>query len=139
NLMPYITQTAAGLRDKLWVFGDDYPTKDGTAVRDYIHVVDLAEAHLAALQYQMKNQQKANYEIYNLGTGKGYSVLEVIKSFELVNNLSLNYEITSRREGDVAVMYASTELSKQILGWSAKRDLKRMVASAWKWEQNLRK
>ena len=139
NLMPYITQTAAGLRDKLWVFGDDYPTKDGTAVRDYIHVVDLAEAHLAALQYQMKNQQKANYEIYNLGTGKGYSVLEVIKSFELVNNLRLNYEITNRREGDVAVMYASTELAKQILGWSAKRDLKRMVASAWKWEQNLRK
>lgn len=139
NLMPYITQTAAGLRDKLWVFGDDYPTKDGTAVRDYIHVVDLAEAHLAALQYLMKNQQKANYEIYNLGTGQGYSVLEVIKSFELANNLRLNYEITSRREGDVAVMYASTDLAKQVLGWSAKRDLKSMVASAWKWEQNFRK
>ena len=139
NLMPYITQTAAGLRDKLWVFGDDYPTKDGTAVRDYIHVVDLAEAHLAALRYLMKNQQKANYEIYNLGTGQGYSVLEVIKSFELANNLRLNYEITNRRDGDVAVMYASTDLAKQVLGWSAKRDLKSMVASAWKWEQNFRK
>lgn len=139
NLMPYITQTAAGLRDKLWVFGDDYPTDDGTAIRDYIHVVDLAEAHVAALAYLMKSQQKANYEIYNLGTGQGYSVLEVIKSFETVNNLRLNYEITSRREGDVAVMYASTDLATQILGWRAKRDLNSMVASAWKWEQNLRK
>lgn len=138
NLMPYITQTAAGLRDKLLVFGDDYPTKDGTAVRDYIHVVDLAEAHVAALDYLIKNQQKENFEIYNLGTGQGYSVLEVIKSFEKVNNLHLNYEITARRKGDVASMYASTDMAKQILGWSAKRDLNSMLASAWKWEQNLR-
>ena len=139
NLVPYITQTASGLRDKLWVFGGDYPTKDGTAVRDYIHVVDLAEAHVKALDYLIKSQQKANYEIYNLGTGKGYTVLEIIKSFETVNNLSLNYEITTRREGDVAVMYASTDLATQILGWRAKRDLNSMVASAWKWEQNFRK
>jgi UDP-glucose 4-epimerase len=87
----------------------------------------------------MKSQQKANYEIYNLGTGQGYSVLEVIKSFETVNNLRLNYEITSRREGDVAVMYASTDLATQILGWHAERDLNSMVGSAWKWEQNFRK
>lgn len=139
NLMPFITQTAAGIREKLMVFGDDYPTKDGTAVRDYIHVMDLAEAHVVAVDRLTHKKQDKNFEFYNLGTGTGYSVLEVIKAFETQNNLSLTYEITARRDGDVPVVFASTELAKNKLGWSAKRDLNSMVKSAWNWEKNYRK
>jgi UDP-glucose 4-epimerase len=139
NLMPYITQTAAGIRKQLMVFGNDYPTKDGTAVRDYIHVMDLAEAHVVAVNRLIKQRQESNFEIYNLGTGTGYSVLEVIKAFETQNNLSLNYKITDRRKGDVPVIYASTELASTKLGWSAKRNLNLMVKSAWNWEKNYRK
>ena len=139
NLMPFITQTAAGIREKLMVFGDDYSTKDGTAVRDYIHVMDLAEAHVVAVDRLTHKKQDKNFEFYNLGTGTGYSVLEVIKAFETQNNLSLTYEITARREGDVPVVFASTELAKNKLGWSAKRDLNSMVKSAWNWEKNYRK
>ena len=139
NLMPFITQTAAGIRKKLMIFGDDYPTKDGTAVRDYIHVMDLAEAHVVAVDRLIHKKQKENFEIYNLGTGTGYSVLEVIKAFETQNNLSLAYEITERREGDVPIVFASTELAAKKLGWRAKRDLNSMVKSAWNWEKNYRK
>ena len=112
--MPYITQTAAGVRDKLMVFGNDYPTKDGTAIRDYIHVVDLAEAHLSALKRLLHKAQDSTFEIFNLGTGKGYSVLEVIDTFEKVANQKLNYEITERRDGDVPFLYAATKLAEKI-------------------------
>lgn len=139
NLMPYITQTAAGIREKLMVFGNDYPTKDGTAIRDYIHVMDLAEAHVVAVNRLVDQKQEQNFEIYNLGTGMGYSVLEVITAFETQNNLSINYEITGRRDGDVPVVFASTELASKKLGWTAKRNLNSMVKSAWNWEKNYRK
>ena len=138
NLMPYITQTAAGIREKLMVYGNDYPTKDGTAIRDYIHVVDLAKAHVIAVNRLIHKKQKASYETFNLGTGIGYSVLEVINTFEEVTNLKLNYEITSRRTGDVTQLYASTDLAREKLGWEATKSLKEMIGSSWKWEQKLR-
>ena len=138
NLMPYITQTAAGVRDKLMVYGNDYPTKDGTPIRDYIHVVDLAKAHVIAIKRLINKEQEQSLEFFNLGTGIGYSVLDVIKSFESVTNSKLNYEITGRRDGDVPQLYASTDLAKEKLGWSAERELNDMISSSWKWEQNLR-
>lgn len=138
NLMPYITQTAAGVREKLMVFGNDYPTKDGTPIRDYIHVVDLAEAHLKALQRLLDSSATQPLEVFNLGTGKGYSVLEMISAFEAVSGSPLNYEITDRRSGDVPEMFASTELAKKILKWEATRSLHEMIQSSWIWEQNLR-
>jgi|TARA_Y100000385_G_scaffold291967_1_gene374832 UDP-glucose 4-epimerase len=138
NLMPYITQTAAGVREKLSVFGGDYPTKDGTAVRDYIHVVDLAEAHVKAMNRLLTAKNVPNIEIFNLGTGIGYSVLEVIKTFEAVSGKPLNYEITDRRAGDATEIYAATELAKKVLKWEAKLGLKSMIQSSWDWEKNLR-
>lgn len=138
NLMPYITQTAAGVREKLSVFGNDYPTKDGTPIRDYIHVVDLAEAHLKALQRLLDSTPTNPIEIFNLGTGKGVSVLEMINAFETVSGSPLNYEITDRRPGDVPEMFASTALAKQELNWEATRGLHEMIQSSWTWEQNLR-
>ena len=138
NLMPYITQTAAGVREKLMVFGNDYPTKDGTPIRDYIHVVDLAEAHLKAVQRLLDPASTKPLEVFNLGTGKGFSVLEMINAFEAVSGSPLNYEITERRPGDVAEMFASTALAKQVLNWEATRGLKEMIQSSWTWEQNLR-
>jgi len=138
NLMPYITQTVAGIREKLTVFGNDYPTPDGTPIRDYIHVVDLAKAHVVALKRLLENRQEDNLEYYNLGTGNGYSVMEVIHTFESVTGKSINYEIASRREGDVSQLYASTELVQKKLGWKAKKDLADMIASSWKWEKNYR-
>ena len=138
NLMPYITQTAAGVREKLMVFGNDYPTNDGTPIRDYIHVVDLAEAHLKALQRLIDQTSKQSLEVFNLGTGNGYSVLEMIKAFEAVSGSPLNYEITDRRPGDVPKMFASTDLAKQVLNWEASRGLEEMIQSSWTWEQNLR-
>jgi UDP-glucose 4-epimerase len=138
NLMPYITQTAAGVREKLMVFGNDYPTKDGTPIRDYIHVVDLAEAHLKAVQRLLDPASTKPLEVFNLGTGKGFSVLEMINAFEAVSGSPLNYEITERRPGDVAEMFASTALAKQVLNWEATRGLKEMIQSSWIWEQNLR-
>ena len=138
NLMPYITQTAAGVRDKLMVYGNDYPTKDGTPIRDYIHVVDFAKAHVIAIKRLINKEQEQSLEFFNLGTGIGYSVLDVIKSFESVTNSKLNYEITGRRDGDVPQLYASTDLAKEKLGWSAERELNDMISSSWKWEQNLR-
>jgi UDP-glucose 4-epimerase len=138
NLVPFITQTAAGLHDKLTVFGDDYPTVDGTCVRDYIDVVDLATAHVAALNRLLKNQNDSNFEMYNLGSGKGSSVLEVIKSFEKVAEISLNYEIGSRRSGDVISAFADTSLANQKLGWKTKVSLDESVLNAWKWEKKIR-
>ena len=138
NLMPYITQTAAGVREKLMVYGNDYPTKDGTPIRDYIHVVDLAKAHVLAIKRLLNKDQEQSLEFFNLGTGVGYSVLDVINSFESVTNSKLNYEITARRDGDVPQLYASTDLAKEKLGWSADRELNDMISSSWTWEQNLR-
>ena len=138
NLMPYITQTAVGLRDKLSVYGNDYPTPDGTPIRDYIHVVDLAKAHVKALKRQLQNKQEENFEVFNLGTGKGYSVLEVIKAFEEVSKKKLNYEIVERRDGDVPKLYAATKLAEEKLEWKANKSLEEMIASAWQWEQKVR-
>jgi UDP-glucose 4-epimerase len=138
NLMPYITQTAAGIREKLMVYGMDYPTKDGTPVRDYIHVVDLAKAHVLAVTRLLEKKQEKAFEVYNLGTGMGFSVLEIIKSFEAVSGIALNYEITDRRPGDVPQLFASTALVKEKLGWSAEKNLDAMIRSSWEWEQNLR-
>ena len=139
NLVPFITQTAAGLYPKLTVFGNDYPTVDGTNVRDYIHVVDLAEAHIVALERILDGKANDAYEVFNLGTGKGSSVLEVVKSFERVSGLKLNYELGPRRAGDVVAAYADTTKAREVLGWKTSRSLDEAVASAWKWEQKVRK
>ena len=138
NLVPFITQTAAGLRKELAVFGDDYPTPDGTCIRDYIHVVDLAEAHVAALTRLVKGASSSEYEIFNLGTGKGSSVLEVIESFEKVSGSKLPYRIAGRREGDVIQAFADTEKANSVLGWKSKYSLDDALASAWAWERKLR-
>ena len=137
NLVPFITQTAAGLREQLSVFGDDYPTPDGTCIRDYIHVVDLAKAHVIALQRLLNNKNKDNYEVFNIGTGKGSSVMEVIKSFEKVSGQKLNYKIAPRRAGDVIQAYADTSKSNKELGWKAKLTLDDAMLSAWKWQTSL--
>ncbi len=138
NLVPYITQTAIGLREQLSVFGGDYPTEDGTCVRDYIHVVDLAKAHVVALQRLLEKNNKSNYEVFNLGTGKGSSVLEAIKSFEKVSDKKLKYEIVGRREGDVIAAYAETTKANKTLGWKTELTLDDAMESAWKWEQKIR-
>ena len=138
NLMPFITQTAAGLRDELKVFGKDYDTKDGTAIRDYIHVVDVARAHVSALDRLVENQMEEDYEVYNLGVGKGISVLEVIQSFEKTSGEKLKYAFADRREGDVEAVYASTQKANDVLGWKAKYDLDEMTKTAWAWEKKLR-
>lgn len=139
NLVPYITQTAVGLRKQLQVFGNDYPTADGTAIRDYIHVVDLAKAHVISLQRMLSEKQKTNYEYFNLGTGSGYSVLEVINAFEKVSGVKLNYAFAPRRAGDIVQIYADTRLASEELGWRAALGLEDMMASAWKWQQTLSK
>ena len=138
NLVPFITQTAIGLREQLSVFGDDYPTPDGTCIRDYIHVVDLAKAHVIALERLLNNKNKEKYETFNLGTGKGSSVLKVIKSFEKVSGKKLNYKIVGRREGDIISAYADTKKANNELGWKTKLTLDEAMLSAWKWEQKVR-
>ena len=138
NLVPFITQTAIGLREKLSVFGSDYPTEDGTCIRDYIHVVDLAKAHVVALERLMNNQNVDKVEIFNVGTGKGSSVLEVIETFEAVSGKKLNYQLVERREGDVIEAFANTEKVESVLGWKAESTLKDALESAWKWEQIVR-
>lgn len=138
NLVPFITQTGMGLREQLSVFGDDYPTEDGTCIRDYIHVVDLAKAHVAALQRLLKDKNEANYEVFNLGTGQGSSVLEVIRSFERVSGQKLNYKIVDRRPGDVVQAYADTTKANKVLGWKAISTLDEAMESAWEWEKNVR-
>lgn len=138
NLVPFITQTGIGLREQLSVFGDDYPTPDGTAVRDYIHVVDLAKAHVIALERLINQNNKDNYEVFNIGTGTGSSVLEVIKSFEKVSGKELNYKIVAKRTGDVTAAYADTSKANNDLGWKSQSTLDEALASAWEWEQKVR-
>ena len=134
NLIPFVTQTAAGIREELSVFGDDYPTKDGTAVRDYIHVVDLAKAHIAALERLLNNNNKKEFEVFNVGTGTGSSVLEVIQAFEKVAKTKLNYKIVGRREGDITAAYADTSLAKIELGWETEKTLEEALLAAWNWQ-----
>ena len=138
NLVPFITQTAFGLRKELSVFGNDYPTPDGTCIRDYIHVVDLAKAHVVALQRLLKKQNAEKVETFNLGTGTGSSVLEVINAFEKVSGQKLPYKIVGRREGDVISAYANTDKANKVLGWKTQLSLDEGLASAWKWEQKVR-
>ncbi len=138
NLVPFITQTGIGLREQLSVYGDDYPTPDGTAIRDYIHVVDLAKAHVVALQRLLNKKNLAKVETFNLGTGKGSSVLEVINAFEKVSGKKLPYKIVGRREGDITEAYANTDKANTVLGWKANLTLEESLASAWKWEQKIR-
>lgn len=137
NLIPYIVQTAAGIRKELSVFGSDYETIDGTAVRDYIHVVDLAKAHIVALKRLLENNNKAPFEIFNLGTGKGNSVLEVINSFERVTGKKVNYKLVDRRAGDIISAYADTNYANNELGWKTKLSLDEALLSAWKWQETL--
>ena len=134
NLIPFVTQTAAGLREELSVFGDDYPTPDGTAVRDYIHVVDLAKAHICALQRLLEGRNKTNMEYFNVGTGTGSSVLDVINVFQKVNDIDLKYKIVDRREGDITSAYANTKLANEELGWKAEFGLEEALRSAWLWQ-----
>ncbi|MFO7790421.1 MAG: UDP-glucose 4-epimerase GalE [Bacteroidales bacterium] len=138
NLMPFITQTAFGIRDELKIFGDDYDTPDGTCIRDYIHVVDLAKAHVIAVQRMVKGEQDTNYEFFNLGTGKGVSVLDMVNSFERVSGQKLNYSIADRRAGDVPVVYADTAKANKVLGWTAESSLDDTIRSAWEWEKKVR-
>lgn len=136
NLVPFITQTAIGKRDQLSVFGDDYDTPDGTCIRDYIHVMDLAEAHVRALERLMKNEATDNYEVFNLGTGAGSSVMEIIQTFEKVTQQNLPYKMAERRAGDITAAYADTKKANETLGWKAKRSLDEALSSAWDWEKN---
>ena len=133
NLMPYITQVAVGRRDHLSVFGNDYDTPDGTGVRDYIHVVDLAKGHVAAVKYALENK---GCEVFNLGTGTGYSVLDMVHSFIDVNRVPVPYEITDRRPGDIATCYADPAKSAQMLGWRAEKNLDDMCRDSWNWQKN---
>jgi UDP-glucose 4-epimerase len=139
NLVPFITQTGIGIRKELSVYGNDYPTPDGTCIRDYIHVVDLAKAHVIALQRLFSKQNIEKVETFNLGTGKGSSVLEVITAFEKVSGQKLPYKIVGRRDGDVISAYANTYKSNKVLGWKAELSLEDAIASAWKWEQKIRR
>src|SRR5690606_36995550 len=138
NLVPFITQTAMGLRKELSVFGDDYPTRDGTGIRDYIHVVDLAKAHVIALQRLINRKNSDKVEVFNVGTGTGSTVLEVIHSFEKVSGKKLPYKIVGRRAGDVIEAYASTDKANNVLGWKPQLTLDDAMASAWKWERKIR-
>ncbi len=138
NLVPFITQTAAGLRDELKVFGDDYDTVDGSAVRDYINVVDLAKAHVVAINRLLQGKNKANYEIFNLGTGTGLSVLEVVTGFEKATGVKLNYKIVGRRAGDIEKIWADTTYANEELGWKAEKGTEETLLSAWNWEKRVR-
>lgn len=138
NLVPYVTQTAAGIRECLSVFGDDYPTPDGSNIRDYIDVVDLARAHVVAIARMIEGRNKQAYEIFNIGTGRGVSVLELVKKFEEVNGLKLNYKIVGRRAGDIVAIWADPTLANEELGWHAERSLDDTLRSAWAWEKHLR-
>ena len=137
NLVPFITQTAAGLRSELKVYGNDYNTPDGTAIRDYIHVVDLAKAHVRAIERMLNHEQKKSYEYFNIGTGKGSSVLEVIQAFEKINHTKVPYEVVDRRAGDIVRIYADTTRANNELNWKAQLNLDDMMKSAWKWQKTL--
>lgn len=136
NLIPFVTQTAAGIREKITVFGNDYNTKDGTCVRDYIHVLDLADAHVKALEY-LDKQEDNFIDIFNVGTGNGNTVLEVIQAFEKVSNQKLNYEIGPRRQGDIEKVWANTDKVNNLLGWSAKYSLEDSLRDSWNWQKKL--
>ena len=138
NLVPFITQTAAGLRSELKVFGDDYNTPDGSAVRDYINVVDLAKAHVIAIERLLLAKNKSNYEVFNLGTGTGLSVLEIVKGFERATGVKLNYKIVGRRSGDVEKIWADTSFANDELGWKTEKGLDETLLSAWNWEKYIR-
>jgi UDP-glucose 4-epimerase len=137
NLIPVITETAIGRRASLTVFGDDYDTRDGSCIRDYIHVMDIAEAHTLGLQYLQSNRNTDQVEILNLGSGNGISVLEMIRSFESVTGRTLNYQIGPRREGDVIAVYADNSRAKKLLGWECKQGVDDMMRTAWAWEQRM--
>ena len=137
NLIPYVVQTAAGIRECLSIFGDDYPTSDGTAIRDYIHVVDLAKAHIAALNRLLDNKNKSKCEFFNIGTGTGSTVLEVVKAFEKSTGKKVNYKIVDRRAGDITAAYADTTLANKELGWKSALSLEKGLASSWKWQESL--
>lgn len=137
NLVPYITQTAIGKRECLSIFGNDYPTPDGTCLRDYIDIVDLAKAHVTAVTRMIDGKMKADYEIFNVGTGRPVSVAELVTTFEKVNNLKLNYKFVDRRPGDVTAIWADTRLANEELGWKAERTVEETLASAWAWEKHL--
>ena len=137
NLVPYITQTAIGIREELSVFGDDYPTRDGTAIRDYIHVMDLAEAHVAAMEWMKKSDEQCGFDVFNIGTGQGSTVLEVIRAFEQATGKKLNFKMAPRRPGDVKEAFAHTKKAENTLGWKAQRSLNDALRDAWNWEQKL--
>jgi UDP-glucose 4-epimerase len=139
NLVPYITQTAYGLRKELKVFGNDYNTPDGSCIRDYLHVVDLAKAHVTAVKRLVENRNKSKYEVFNLGTGQGVTVLEAIKSFERVSGIRLNYQITGRRAGDIEKIWADPSLANRELGWRTVSTLDESMRTAWEWEKYIRK
>ena len=136
NLVPVITETAAGKREKCIVFGDDYDTRDGSCVRDYIHVVDLADAHRLGLEYLKAGKNADSYEVFNLGIGEGVTVLEAIEAFEKVSGMSLNYEIGPRRPGDVVAIYSNYDKAAKLLGWTPKYGIEDIMSSAWAWEQD---
>ncbi|MDP4185670.1 MAG: GDP-mannose 4,6-dehydratase, partial [Bacteroidota bacterium] len=138
NLVPFITQTAAGIREQLSVFGDDYNTPDGSCIRDFINVVDLAKAHVVAIKRLLVGKNKSSYEIFNLGTGNGYSVLQLINAFEKATGVKLNYKIVSRREGDIEKIWADTSYANNELGWKAEKGIEETLATAWNWEKNVR-
>lgn len=138
NLVPYITQTAAGIREKLSIFGDDYDTPDGTCLRDFIDVIDLAKAHVAAITRMTSGQMEAKYEIFNVGTGVPVSVLELVKAFEKANSLTLPYVMAPRRQGDIKAVWADTSLANRVLGWKAERNLEDTLRAAWRWEKEIR-
>ena len=137
NLVPFITQTAAGIREELAVFGNDFPTLDGFALRDYIYVVDLAKAHVLAMNRLINKENKLNHEFFNLGTGKGHTVFQVIEAFEKATGISIKYTITSRRKGDIATAYANADLAKKELNWQANTSIEESLKSAWEWQKTL--
>ena len=139
NLIPFVTQTAAGIRECLSIFGNDYNTPDGTCIRDYIDVTDLAKAHVCAVNRMIEGKSKSGYEVFNVGTGNGVSTLQIVKTFEKVNNLKLNYKIAGRREGDIEAIWADPTYANEELGWKAVRPLEDTLKSAWQWQQNLAK
>jgi len=138
NLVPFITQTAIGIREQLSVFGNDYNTPDGSCLRDYIHVVDLAKAHVVAVRRLLENRNRTNFEMYNLGTGRAVSVLELVNAFEKVSGVKLNYRIVARRPGDVEQVWADTTYANEELGWKAKSTIEETLKSAWDWEKKIR-
>ncbi len=139
NLVPFVTQIGIGLRDRLSIFGNDYPTQDGTCIRDYIHVADLAKAHVVAMKRLIEENNTENYEVYNIGSGKGSSVLAVVNTFEEVSCVKLNYSFVERRPGDIISAYADTTKANSVLGWQSELTLKDALSSAWEWEKKIRR